>query len=293
MYLESQGLYQKVCRLAQVRTAQKVLRIEEDQLVRQIQDAMAPATELVDLTFLRSQKAEDATALEQMFVARKEDDGTLTVHPAYVSERFRPGGTQPDIPLVSTEQQVALFVEKEEERSKEEKREVVVIENEKDDDEEKGNAAEEASEGINVKGFIAFFNQVMDAHHSKIPRIVSLSGNRLKALKARCREYSKEKVVEVIQKAAVEPFLNGAGDKGWVASIDWLLKPNTFCKVLEDFYVQHHAKSRGLSPELIAINREIERQQHEELHRRLDEQRRGAVTYEEYQRLKQQGLLEQ
>ena len=76
-----------------------------------------------------------------------------------------------------------------------------------------------------------------------------------------------------------------------MASLDWLLKPNSFCKVLEGYYTQYHGKSRGPSPELLAINREIERQQHEELHRRLDEQRRGAVTYEEYVRMRDAGEL--
>lgn len=280
MYLESQGLYQKVCRLAQVRTAQKVLRIEEDLLVRQIEDAMAPATEVVDHSFLRSQKDEDAAVLQTMFVARREMDGALTVHPAYVSERFRPGGMQPDIPLVESSQ-LEFFAEKEEESNKEEKREVVV---EEDED------VIEDEEHINVKAFINFFNQVMETHHAKIPRIVSLSGNRLKALKARCHEFSKKKVVEVIQKAAVEPFLNGAGDKGWVASIDWLLKPNNFTKVLEGTYNRFKPrKGHWMTPERAALIREVEEQQHEELHRRLDEQRRNAVTYEEYVRMRDAG----
>jgi len=263
MYLESQGLYQKICRLAKVRVEIKALLVEEDRLVKTIFEAMCPATEMVDLTFLRTQKNLVGDAeLAEMFVARWDDNERhMTVHPAYVSDRFR---------LVSAE------TENEEERSKEEDRDVDVIESE---------------DHINVKAFITFFNQVMETHHAKIPRIVSLNGNRLKALKARCHEFSKEKVVEVIQKAAVEPFLNGAGDKGWVASLDWLLKPNTFSKVLEGFYIQFQTKSRGLSPERIAMNREIERQQHEELHRRLDEQRRGAVTYEEYVRMRDTGEL--
>ena len=289
MYLESQGLYQKICRLAQVRTEIKSLTVEEDHLVQCIYDAMCPATEIVDLVFLRAQKGVSDADLSEMFVARwQESERIMDVHPAYVSDRFRPGNNVSEAPVTTT-------TEKEAERSKEEEREVaVVIENEKDEDVEKGKEAEEADDAdadINVKNFIAFFNQEMDSHNAKIPRIVSLNGNRLKALKARCREYTKDKVAEVVRKAAVEPFLNGAGDKGWVASLDWLLKPNSFCKVLEGYYTQYHGKSRGPSPELLAINREIERQQHEELHRRLDEQRRGAVTYEEYQRMLKDGEL--
>ena len=105
MYLESQGLYQKICRLAQVRVDIKALQVEEDRLVKNIFEAMCPATEMVDLTFLRSQKGSVSDAeLAEMFVARWDDtEHYLTVHPAYVSDRFRP---------------VSAEIENEEERSK-------------------------------------------------------------------------------------------------------------------------------------------------------------------------------
>ena len=306
MYLESQGLYQKVCRLAQVRVQMKALQIEEDLLVRKIEDAMCPATELVDLTFLRMQKSVvPEEELADMFVVRKEADGTLTVHPAYVSDRFRPCNNEPDTPLLDV-QQLELFPnmeantvppEKEDEREvslppaplslqeKEEERDVVE-EEEKDDDEEK------AEETIDVSRFIQFFNGIVSDTKSAIPQIITLSDSRLKALTARCHEYGKDKVVEVIRKAAKLPFLNGAGESGWVASIDWLMKPNNFTKVLEGNYKLFKPRHRGPSPEQIAANKAIERQIHEELHRRLDEQRRNAVTYEEYLRMKENGEIQ-
>lgn len=268
MYLENQGLYQKICRLAQVRIDIKKLNIEEDRLVQDIYDAMYPATEVVDLTFLRMQKGLSEQELAEMYVARWQDsDRSMTVHPAYVSNRFRPGNTT-------------------EEEEKDDEREAPLPPAPLSLQEK-----EEERDVVDVQGFISFFNQVMDDHQAKIPRIVSLSGNRLKALKARCREHSKEDVVHVIRIAAAEPFLNGGGDKGWIASLDWLLKPNNFCKVLEGTYIQFHKKVNGMSPERIALIHEIERQQHEELHRRLDEQSRGAVTYEEYVRMRDAGEL--
>ena len=301
MYLESQGLYQKVCRLAQVRVELKALRIEEDLLVQKIEDAMCPATELVDLTFLRMQKSVvSEEELAELFVVRKEADGILTVHPAYVSDRFRPGNNEADTPLMEA-QQLELFPdtdanivppEKEDEReaslppaplSLQEKE---VEREEKDDDEEK------AEETINVRRFIRFFNDVIIDANSAIPQILTLGGTRLEVLKARCHEYGKENVVKVIRKAAHSPFLNGASDSGWVASFDWLLKPNNFTKVLEGTYARFKPKHRGPSPEQIAANKAIEQQIHEELHRRLDEQRRNAVTYEEYLRMKENGEIQ-
>ena len=43
-------------------------------------------------------------------------------------------------------------------------------------------------------------------------------------------------VKQAIVNAAASDFLNGKGQKGWVASFDWMLVPQNFQKVLENFY---------------------------------------------------------
>lgn len=293
MYLESQGLYQKVCRLAQVRTEIKALTVEEDRLVKCIHDAMCPATEIVDLVFLRSQKDVSEADLDEMFVARwQEAERIMDVHPAYVSDRFRPGNNMPDAP-------VTIETEKEAESSKEEEREAAATLSQKKAEAQKegapvvvtDDAAAASSSEINIDAFIKFFNQTMQEARAVIPQIQCLQGKRLEALRARCREFSKKTVMQVIRDAARSPFLNGNGSRGWRASIDWILKPNNFPRIMEGLYFDIPKKTHGLSPELLAINREIERQIHADLHRRLDEQRRGAVTYEEYQRMKAAGEI--
>lgn len=292
MYLESQGLYQKICRLAQVRTEILSLTVEEDHLVQSIYDAMCPATEIVDLVFLRAQKGVSDADLAEMFVARwQEAERTMDVHPAYVSDRFRPGNNVSEVPLTTA-------TEKEAERSKEEEREAAVpLPQKKAEAQKEGlpvvetDDAAAASSDININAFIKFFNQTMQEAQAVIPQIQCLQGKRLEALRARCREFSKKTVMQVIQDAARSPFLNGKGKRGWRASIDWILKPNNFPRIMEGLYFDLPKKSHGLSPELIAINRKIEQQIHEELRCRLDEQRRGAVTYEEYQRMKAAGEI--
>jgi hypothetical protein len=131
----------------------------------------------------------------------------------------------------------------------------------------------------------------MQEARAVIPQIQCLQGKRLEALRARCHEFSKKTVMQVIRDAARSPFLNGNGSRGWRASIDWILKPNNFPRIMEGLYFDIPKKTHGLSPELLAINREIEQQIHADLHRRLEEQRRGAVTYEEYQRMKAAGEI--
>ena len=307
MYLESQGLYQKVCRLAQVRVQLKALQVEADNLEQQIYDAMCPATELVDVLYLRTQKGLSDAELSKLFVARKEQDGSLTVHPAYVSERFRPGGTLPDIHPGESQlpmQQMELFpelvdeeimTENEEEREgvlppaplfpeeKEEEREVVVVKKEKDDAEKRKMPNPE--EDINIPAFIRFFNKIMA--NAAIPKIATLQGERLKSLRARCREHGKNRVAQVLQRAASMSFLNGGGNQGWVASLDWLLRPNNFSKVMEGVYCDFKPKHRTMSPKQRAANKAIEQQISDEYWKSVEQRERNCVTYEEYLRLKE------
>ena len=284
MYLESQGLYQNVCRLAQVRVQLKALQVEMDALEQTISESMFPASELVDLTFLRSQK--DVVSEEElsgMFVVRKEVDGFLTVHPAYVSERFRPEGTLPADPSPTPAQQRELFASE-----KDDEREVTpspAPQPLQEKEEEREAAAADSS--IDVEGFITFFNRMMPK--DGIPHIQCLQGKRLEMLRARCREFGKGAVVQMIQNAARSLFLNGRGKRGWRASIDWLLKPNNFPKVLEGIY--YDVQKKGvMSPERREANRAIEQQMHEELWRSIEERERNCVTYEEYLKLKEAGV---
>ena len=312
MYLESQGLYQKVCRLAQVRVQLKALQVEADNLKQQIYDAMCPATELVDVLYLRTQKGLSEAELSELFVARKEQDGSLTVHPAYVSERFRPGGTLPDIMPGDNQlpmQQMELFPEFVEAETEEERERVLppapLSPQEKEEEREaaanpekkKASAQKEsipvvvtddaaADSSIDVDAFIKFFNGLMP--QNGIPQIQCLKGKRLEALQARCREFGKGAVVRMIQNAARSSFLNGRGKQCWRASIDWLLKPNNFPKVLEGIYFDPQRKNE-MSPERREANREIEQQRHEELWRSIEQRERNCVTYEEYLRLKEMG----
>ena len=110
---------------------------------------------------------------------------------------------------------------------------------------------------INPEGFMQFFNRVMTEAHASIPLIKVLTGPRLEMLRARCREYGKRAIIDVVRGAASSPFLNGGGNEGWVASIDWILKPNNFPKVLEGQFWQRIKK--GPNPQRTARNRERER----------------------------------
>ena len=91
-------------------------------------------------------------------------------------------------------------------------------------------------EYISWEKFISFFNTAMRG--KTIPKIrgYHLAEHRKRNIRARIREYGKDAVIEVVKKAAASSFLNGGGDKGFVADIDWMMGLRNFPKILDGFY---------------------------------------------------------
>ena len=91
-------------------------------------------------------------------------------------------------------------------------------------------------EYISWEKFISFFNTAMRG--KTIPKIrgYHLAEHSKRNIRARIREYGKDAVIEVVKKAAASSFLNGGGDKGFVADIDWMMGPRNFPKILDGFY---------------------------------------------------------
>lgn len=86
---------------------------------------------------------------------------------------------------------------------------------------------------VDFEAFRAFFNQCMEGR--QIPAIKVMNSKRKGMVRARIKEYGKEAVAQVIRKAADSDFLNG-GTGSFIASFEWILKPNNFLKVLEGNY---------------------------------------------------------
>ena len=86
-----------------------------------------------------------------------------------------------------------------------------------------------------------FFNKTVE--NCLIPKVRSITGERRSMLLARIREYSLEEVYEAFTKAASSNFLNGGGNRGFVADFTWIVRPNNFPKVLEGTYDNRTAQS--------------------------------------------------
>lgn len=121
------------------------------------------------------------------------------------------------------------------------------INKKKENAQKKEKAETDCSEGgdIDVRAFITYFCSAMEAAKAVIPHRCAYTERRAAAVKARAREHGKEALKTMTEKAAASDFLNGRSAGSWVASIDWLLRPNNFVKVIEGNYDNQKQSSNG------------------------------------------------
>ena len=83
---------------------------------------------------------------------------------------------------------------------------------------------------------IDFFNDQMTG--KVIPQVALKTPERRQTLEnlMATMGIDKESVKQAIRNAAESDFLNGKGQKGWIADFDWIMVPQHFQKVLENFY---------------------------------------------------------
>lgn len=79
-----------------------------------------------------------------------------------------------------------------------------------------------------------YFNEQMQG--KQVKQIMKLSQKRKSHIIARTKEFGKQAVAIVIQKTAASKFLNGDNSRGFLASFDWIFKPNNFTKIYEGNY---------------------------------------------------------
>ena len=93
---------------------------------------------------------------------------------------------------------------------------------------------------------------VIDAWNAQgLTKVSDIKRNtkRYKNLVARCGEYGADVVVKAINNVSKSKFLRGDNNRGWACSLDWLLLPSNFQKVLEGSYNDRPAK--GYDPKFI------------------------------------------
>lgn len=70
----------------------------------------------------------------------------------------------------------------------------------------------------------------------KLPKVVASNSKRKKSADQRLKEYGDEKWIAAIVRVAESDFCNGLNDRSWVATFDWILKPDSYLKITEGKY---------------------------------------------------------
>ena len=97
-------------------------------------------------------------------------------------------------------------------------------------------AREEEVANHDFDEIISFFNQQMKG--KGIQQVAIITSERRQAFERLVSQtgVNKDTLKQAIKNAAESDFLNGKGQKGWVASFDWMMVPQNFQKVLENNY---------------------------------------------------------
>lgn len=69
-----------------------------------------------------------------------------------------------------------------------------------------------------------------------LSQVKEVRNARRQMLTARIRQDGVERVLEVVQRVGGSPYLMGVNDRGWRATIDWILRPNNYDKILTGNY---------------------------------------------------------
>jgi hypothetical protein len=90
------------------------------------------------------------------------------------------------------------------------------------------------SERIDYRKFVAWFNETTRGVFGTLRYPVG--DKRQASLRARVREHGKEALFEVIMQACESDFLKGENKNGFVATLDWMVKPSNFNKIMSGNY---------------------------------------------------------
>lgn len=84
------------------------------------------------------------------------------------------------------------------------------------------------------------YQQIIDVYNAncgKLPKATKLTDKRRRAIRACITQgFSVDEICAAVRKAASTPFLTGAGERGWRANFDFIIKPDNMQKIIEDAY---------------------------------------------------------
>lgn len=112
-------------------------------------------------------------------------------------------------------------------------------------------------EKVELNNVVEEFNQVV----SRLPKVTALTTKRRNTIQQRIKEHGREAVSVCFFKAGKSDFLCGINDRGWMASFDWIMKPENFVKIIEGNYDNKTQIPRNMQGALANLQNQFEMEQ--------------------------------
>ena len=158
-----------------------------------------------------------------------------------------------------------------------------------------------------VDWFIHFWNEQRIKYHARLPQLDCLTHEQTRELKFRQADWGVEKVRQMVINAMQSDYLNCRTGKRARNDLDFLLSAKYFPRVMQGRYNDLPVEERPITEEerrqlemeryrqqqeaRRAEVRRIDEEERERRERERDERAKNCVSYEEYQRLKAEGLI--
>ena len=152
-----------------------------------------------------------------------------------------------------------------------------------------------------IERFVNVFNEEMVRMNAVIPTVVILSDQSIRQLTHLMKRYPMSKLEKMVVNAAASDFLNGGGQRGFKADLEWLTREANFIKVVNNKYAniprerQWHdvieerrlmiEERKQREREQRLRNREIEKEERERRRRQREYDAAHAATPEEIKRI--------
>ena len=103
---------------------------------------------------------------------------------------------------------------------------------------------------------------IWNHHHGNLSKVKLCNQNRIKKCDMRWAEWDSEHGQEdywvgIVQRIAESTFCNGKNDRGWIATFDWLLQPDTHLKVDEGKYDNRKVTSSTKAQKVSGANKDL------------------------------------
>jgi hypothetical protein len=98
------------------------------------------------------------------------------------------------------------------------------------------------------------FVVIWNLHCYKLSEVKKVSPSRLKKIDALNQTYLATEFNEACERVAASDFCCGKNDRAWIATFDWMLKPDTVAKVLEGKYDNRRPSDKKTAEVLDWVN---------------------------------------